>query len=77
MRLALSNEKLDDIRAVTGSPGGKCFWLIEELISFKGLDLFLDIIQHGHEIMWKSDDVFPFVLFYALLPFMIVKKSLF
>ena len=74
LRQALTNEHLDECEVVQGQPGQQVFWLIEELIHFNGFDTFLDLLQHGQEILWKKDDMFPFVLFYTLAPFLAIKQ---
>ena len=63
-----------DQEVVQGIPGQNVFWLIEELINFNSFDIFLDLVQHGQEILWKNDDIFPFIIFYVLSPFLIFKQ---
>ena len=46
-----------------GKPGQEVFWLVEELISCRRLVNFLELVQNGQEIMWRNDDIFPFIMF--------------
>ena len=62
-----------------GKPGQEVFWLVEELISPKiptpkRLVNFLELLQNGQEIMWRNDDIFPFIMFYLMCPFMTIKQ---
>ena len=57
-----------------GKPGQEVFWLVEELISCKRLDTFLDLLKNGQEIIWRNDDIFPFIMFYVMCPFMMLKQ---
>ena len=57
-----------------GKPGQEVFWLVEELISCKRLVNFLELVQNGQEIMWRNDDIFPFIMFYFMCPFMTIKQ---
>lgn len=78
VRHALSNEEekilVQDL--ISTKPTQRVYWLIEELISFDSFDTFLDIIQHGQEILWRDDDMFPFVMFYLLSPVLMIKHFL-
>ena len=74
IRLALINENAIPNNVIQGQPGHDVFWLIEEVITCERLETFLQLLHNGQEIMWRNDDIFPFIMFYVICPFMMIKK---
>ena len=72
MRQALVNDVMQN--EILHDEPGQVFWLIEEIVSFKRIDRFYELLQNGQEIMWRSDDIFPFIMFYIMCPFMVVRQ---